>query len=61
MGHTSRSIENSGTKNDLNCGDMAQEVSKEKEIIMLPRDCSRDILTKNVPAFCLCPKSLSEA
>lgn len=60
MGHTSRSIENSGTKNDLNCGDMAQEVSKEKKI-MLPRVCSRDILTKNVPAFCPCPKSLSEA
>ena len=28
---------------------------------MLPRDCSCDILVKEMPAFCPCPKSLPEA
>ena len=35
---------------------MALEVSK-KNINMWPRDCSCDILVKNVAAFCPCLKS----
>ena len=62
MDPTSRNMEDSGTKCDLmNCGGLAQEVSEEKNIIMLPRDCSYDILVKNVSAFCPLLKSLPEA
>jgi hypothetical protein len=38
---------------------MALEVSK-KNINMCPRDCSCDILVKNVTAFCSCPWYLPE-
>lgn len=38
MGHSSRNMEDSGVENDLNCGGMAQEASKEKNFSMLPRD-----------------------
>jgi hypothetical protein len=41
-GQSSRSMEDSGAESDLNCGDLAQEVS-EKNFRMLPRDCSCDI------------------
>ena len=37
---------------DLNCGSLALEVSGEKNINMWPRDCSCDILVKNVATFC---------
>ena len=58
MGHTSKSMEDSGAEGDLNCGSLAHEVSEEKNFSMLPRDCSCDILVKNVVAFCPCTKSL---
>ena len=54
MGHTSRSMEDNGAENDLNCGGMVQEISEEKNFSMLPRDRSCDILVKNVIAFCPC-------
>ena len=46
---------------DLNCADLAQEVSVEKNFSMWPRDCFCGILVKNVAAFCPCLKSLPEA
>ena len=46
---------------DLICGSLALEVSQEKNISMWLRDCSCDILAKNVAAFCPCLKSLPEA
>ena len=61
MVHTSRSLKESGTECDLNCGCLNQEVSEKKNFSMLPRDRSCDILMKNVAAFCPCPKSLPEA
>ena len=52
MGHPSRNMENSGAKCDLiNCGELSQDVSEEKNFSMLPRDCSCDILVKNAAAF----------
>ena len=38
VGHTSRSMEDSINGSDLNCGDLDQEVSEEKNISMWPRD-----------------------
>ena len=58
MGRTSRSMEDSGAENDLNCRD--QEVSEEKNVSMWPRNCSCNILMKNVDAFCPFIKSLPE-
>ena len=48
-------------ESDLNCGILAVEVSEEKNFNMWPRDCSCDILVKNVAALCSCLKSLPEA
>ena len=47
MGHTSRSVEDGGVEDDLNCGGPAQEVSEEKNFSMLLGDSSCDILVKN--------------
>ena len=44
----------------MNCGSLALEVSGEKKLNMWPRDCSCDILVKNVATFCPCLKSLSK-
>jgi hypothetical protein len=52
-------MEDTGAVGDLNCGNLAQEVSK-KNVHMLPRDCSYDILAKDVAASCPCLKSLPE-
>ena len=40
---------------------MAEDISKEKYFIMLPRDHSCDILVKTVADCCPCTKSLVEA
>ena len=40
---------------------LTQEVSGEKNLSLRPRDCSCDILAKNVAAFCPCLKSQPEA
>ena len=45
---------------DLNCRDMAQEFSENKNCCMMPRDCSCDILVKDMAAFCPCLKILPE-
>ena len=46
---------------DLNCADLAQEVSAEKNFSTWLRDCFCGILVKNMTAFCPCLKSLPEA
>ena len=48
-------------KSDLNCTDLAQEVSVEKNFSMWPRDCFCSILVKNMAAFCPCLNSLHKA
>jgi hypothetical protein len=50
IGHTCRNMEDNCTEGDLNCGDLAQEISEEKYFSLLPGDCSCDILVKNVAA-----------
>ena len=45
---------------DLNCVDLAQEISKEKNFSMWHKDCFCGILVKNVATFCPCLKSLPE-
>jgi hypothetical protein len=63
MGHPNRNMEDSGAEGDLNYGGWARKVSekKKKNISMLPRDYSCDILVKNVAASCSYPKGLPEA
>ena len=51
MGHSS-------DRGDLNCGNLALEVSVEKNFSVFPIDNSWEILFRNVAAFCPCPKSL---
>ena len=58
MGHPSRSMEDRGAEDELNCGGLAQEVSEGKNISMWPKDQSYDILTINMAALGVCPKSL---
>lgn len=57
-GPASRRINNSGAEGDLNCGILAQEVS-QNNFSMWPRDHSWDVLSKNVNAFCPCPKTFA--
>lgn len=61
MSHPIGNMEASDAEGDLNCGGLAQEVSEEKTFSMCPRDCSCDIMLKNVSTFCPCLKSLPEA
>ena len=56
MGHTSRSMEDSGAKSYLNCWRLTEKILENKFSI-LPRDCYCDILVKKVA----CLKSLPEA
>ena len=58
IGHSSRSMEDSGPEGDLNSGCLTQEVSERKNFSMMLRHCSCDILLKNLAAFCLCLKRL---
>jgi hypothetical protein len=39
MGYPSRNMEDFAAESDLNCSDLAQEVSVEKNISTWPRDC----------------------
>lgn len=58
MGHNSRSKEDLGDEYDLkDYGKISQEISKERNFIMLPRDHSCDVLVKKVTAFCPCLKN----
>jgi hypothetical protein len=45
---------------DLNCADMAQEISVEKNFRMWLRECFCGILVNNVAPFCPCLKSVPE-
>jgi hypothetical protein len=54
-------VEYIGAEDDLNCADLAQDVSEEKIFSMLPRDCPYYIVEKIVVAFCPWMKSLPEA
>lgn len=61
VGHTSRSMEDGSAEGDLNCQDIAQEVSEEN-YSMWPREHSCGILVKKkVTAFCPCPKNMPDA
>ena len=60
MGHTNRNTEENSAKSHLKCRGLAQEVSEEKNFSMLLRDCSCNILVKNVTAYCPCLKSPPE-
>ena len=46
---------------DLNCADLAQEDSVEKNFRMWPRDCFCCIVVERVAVSCPCLKSLPEA
>ena len=46
---------------NLNCVDLAQEISKEKNFSMWHKDCFCGILVKNVATFYPCLTSLPEA
>lgn len=60
MGHVGRSMDDRGAEGDLHCPGLGQEVSG-KNFSVLSRNCSCDILVKNVAAFCPCLKSLTKA
>jgi hypothetical protein len=53
MSYSSRNMEDFVAMSDLNCGSLAIEVLEEKNFIMWLRDCSYNILVKNMAAFCL--------
>jgi hypothetical protein len=61
IGHPSRNMKDFDARNNLNCVDLAQEISKEKNFRMWHKDCFCDILVKNVATFCPYLKSLPEA
>ena len=61
MGHPSRNMEDFVAGSNLNCVDLAQEISKEKNFRMWHKDWFCGILVKNVATFCPCLKSLPEA
>lgn len=56
-GHISRNMEESGSKSDLNCGGLAQEVLYKKNICMWLRDHSCDTLANNVANIVLVQKN----
>jgi hypothetical protein len=51
MSHVSRNMEDFVAVSDLNCADLTQEVSMEKNFSMWPRNCFCVILVKNVATF----------
>lgn len=61
MGQTSRSMEDSGTEINVDYESLGQEASEEMNINKWPRDCSCDMLVKNVAVFYIWPNNLSEA
>ena len=61
MGHPSRNMEDFVAGSGLNCVDLAQKISKEKNFRMWHKDCFCGIVVKNVATFCPCMKSLPEA
>jgi hypothetical protein len=61
MGHPSRNMEGFVAGSNLNCVDLAQQISKLKNFRMQHKDCFCGILVKNVTTFFPCLKSLPEA
>ena len=61
MGHPSRNMEDFVAGSNLNCVDLAQEISKEKNFRMWHKDCFCGILVKNVATFCPYQKCMPEA
>ena len=61
MDHPSRNMKGFVAGSDLNCVDLVQDISKEKNFRMWHKDCFCGILVKNVATFCPCLKSLPEA
>ena len=51
MSHPSRKMEDFGDESDLNCVDLAQEASVEKNFSVWPRDCFPNILVNNGATF----------
>jgi hypothetical protein len=49
-------VEDCGAEGDLNCGDLVQEVSEEKNVSKWPRECSSDVLVKDTTALALVQK-----
>jgi hypothetical protein len=60
-GSSSRNMEDFVAGSNLNCVDLAQEISKEKNFRMWHKDYFCGILVKTVATFCPCLKSLLEA
>lgn len=61
MGHPRRNVKDTAAKGGLNSGDLAQEVSEERNFSLLYGDHSYDILVRNMAGFCPFMRSLSEA
>ena len=61
MGYLCRNREVFEAEGDLNCGSQDVEFSEETDFNRLLRDCSCDILVKNMDAFFPFQKSLTEA
>ena len=61
MDYPSRNMEDFVAGSNLNCVDLAQEISKEKNFRIWHKDCFHSILVKNVATFYPCLKSLPEA
>jgi hypothetical protein len=60
MVQSGRNMKDIGAESDLNCGGLLAQKVSEDNFSMWPRDCSCDILVKNVVTFCPCLKSLPE-
>jgi hypothetical protein len=60
MGHRGRNMEDFVAGSNLNCVDLVQKISKEKNFRMWHKDCFCGILMKNVATFCPRLKSLPE-
>ena len=60
--HPSQNAEYGCVEGDFNyCRPAGQDVSEGQNFSMWPRDCSCNILVKNVAAFCRCLKSQPES
>lgn len=58
--HPRRNMEESGVEGDLTCVSLDQDASEAKNVSIWLRECSCDILTKNLAAFHPCLKTLPE-
>lgn len=56
MSHLGRSMEGSGSEDDLNCGGMVQEGAEEMNIRLWPRHCFCDVCQRMWLLSVLAPK-----